>query len=154
MYLIHQTGATDEDVVRQRYKKIGIRARVNAFFKDMAEIYRNSDLVISRAGATTLAELGVMGLPAFLIPYPYAADGHQKTNALYYQNGGAASMFEESSLSGDVLAGEINAVLEDSDRLAMMAANMQQMGTPQATDNIINECLQIMKMDTPEATVN
>ncbi|OGR08306.1 MAG: undecaprenyldiphospho-muramoylpentapeptide beta-N-acetylglucosaminyltransferase, partial [Deltaproteobacteria bacterium RIFOXYD12_FULL_50_9] len=80
--VIHQTGADDESWVRERYERMGICAEVAAFFNDMPRIYQEADLIVSRAGATTLAEIAVVGVAALLIPYPFAADDHQKMNAL------------------------------------------------------------------------
>jgi UDP-N-acetylglucosamine--N-acetylmuramyl-(pentapeptide) pyrophosphoryl-undecaprenol N-acetylglucosamine transferase len=142
--VIHQTGRADEEKVRSRYKQIGLKSEVSAFFSDMAGLYSKADLVISRAGATTLAELSVMGLPALLIPYPYAADDHQKINALYYQDGGAARMCIENELTGAKLAGEIRDLLNNRDLLNRMSDNMKSMGKPEATDTIINECLTLI----------
>ena len=142
--VIHQTGKADEEDVRSRYKKIGFQAQVRAFFQDMAELYTIADLVISRAGATTLAELAVMGLPALLIPYPYAADDHQRTNGLYYEDGGAARMFLENELSGEILAGEIKNLLNNPELLSQMSDNMRSMGKPEATDCIIDACLALI----------
>lgn len=142
---IHQTGKNDMDNVKERYRELGIQAQVKDFFDDMASIYSQADLVISRAGATTLAELSVMGLPALLIPYPYAADNHQRTNGLYYQEGGAARMFLEHELSGPKLATEIVSCMEKPDHLAVMAENMRRMSRPDATGHIIDECLALMQ---------
>ncbi|MDX1775974.1 MAG: undecaprenyldiphospho-muramoylpentapeptide beta-N-acetylglucosaminyltransferase, partial [Desulfobulbales bacterium] len=72
--IIHQTGEHDEETVRQRYAELGINAQVSAFFEDMAGVYSRADLVVSRAGATTLAELTVLSKPVILVPFPYAAD--------------------------------------------------------------------------------
>jgi len=142
--VIHQTGIADEEEVRSRYAQMGLAAEVGAFFQNMAAQYSRADLVISRAGATTLAELSVMGLPALLIPYPYAADDHQRINALYYQQGGGAMMFPEHELSGDVLAREVGTLLDDPERLQEMSVNMKELGKPEATENIINECLALL----------
>ena len=141
---IHQTGTTDEDEVRARYQRIGVRAEANAFFQDMAEVYGRADLVVSRAGATTLAELAVMGLPALLIPYPYAADDHQKTNAMYYQDGGAVRMFPEDELTGLKLAREISSFMNNQEQLLEMSGNMKNMGKPEATDTIIHACMSMI----------
>lgn len=138
---IHQTGKNDLDRVQSGYRELGLEAEVSDFFRDMADIYGRADMVISRAGATTLAELSVMGLPALLIPYPYAADNHQRTNGLYYQDGGGAQVFLEHELSGSKLATEIVSCLENRDRLVKMAENMRKMGRPDATERIIDECL-------------
>ena len=142
--VIHQTGKADEEEVCSRYKECGVQAEVKAFFQDMADLYSRADLVISRAGATTLAELSVMGLPALLIPYPHAADDHQRTNALYYEDGGAARMFPENELSGEILSGEISGLLKKPELLNRMSSNMKSMGKSEATDCIIDECLMLI----------
>ncbi len=145
VYCIHQTGKADLDEVKSHYAQLGIRAEVDAFFQDMAGLYRRADLVISRAGATTLAELAVMGLPALLIPYPYAADDHQKTNARYYQAGGGARMLLEHELSGEKLAREITSVLHDPEEFHTMGEKMKNMGRPGATGIILAECLRLIE---------
>jgi UDP-N-acetylglucosamine--N-acetylmuramyl-(pentapeptide) pyrophosphoryl-undecaprenol N-acetylglucosamine transferase len=79
--LVHQTGAADKDQVQAAYRKAGIDAEVKAFFNDMASRYDRADLVICRAGATTVAELTALGKAALFIPFPHAADNHQEINA-------------------------------------------------------------------------
>ena len=96
--LIHQTGTADQEQLTNGYKQLGIDAEVTAFIRNMAEVYSRADLVVSRAGATTLAELAVMGLPALLIPYPYAADDHQVTNGEYYVKRNGCRMLRECGL--------------------------------------------------------
>ena len=78
--IIHQTGRDDERAVEQAYRELELDYRVAAFITDMAEVYREADIIVSRAGATTLAEIGVVGKAAILIPYPFAADNHQEKN--------------------------------------------------------------------------
>jgi UDP-N-acetylglucosamine--N-acetylmuramyl-(pentapeptide) pyrophosphoryl-undecaprenol N-acetylglucosamine transferase len=80
-FFIHQTGANDEEEVKNAYRKEGIAGTVKAFFNDMGQQYSNADLIICRAGATTVAELTAIGKGALLIPYPFAADDHQVLNA-------------------------------------------------------------------------
>ena len=143
--IIHQTGVNDEEAMRKGYEEIGVRAEVAAFFVDMADLYTRADLVVSRAGATTLAELAVMGLPAVLIPFPYAADDHQTTNAGYYVKGGGARMLRERKLSGRKLAEGIDAILQDRPRLRKMAAAMRSMGRPEATDRILDVCARLIE---------
>ena len=142
--LVHQTGAADEDRVRGGYAAAGIQAEVAPFFRDMASLYRRADLVVARAGATTLAELSVMGLPALLIPYPYAADDHQAKNGQYYVEGGGARMYRESELDADVLASTITDLLRDPGELHSMAARMKKMGRPDATRRILDDCLELI----------
>lgn len=103
-FFIHQTGTNDAGIVRQAYEKNGLDAEVKSFFNDMGTQYTRADLVICRAGATTIAELSVMGLPALFIPLPNAADNHQVLNARYVVESGGAEMIEEKDISGRILA--------------------------------------------------
>jgi UDP-N-acetylglucosamine--N-acetylmuramyl-(pentapeptide) pyrophosphoryl-undecaprenol N-acetylglucosamine transferase len=93
--------------VRRKYAELGINARVQAFFSDMAEIYSQADLVVSRAGATTLAELTVFHKPVILVPFPFAADNHQEINGHYLVEAGGGLMFRQSDLDGKKLGMEI-----------------------------------------------
>lgn len=141
---IHQTGKADVDEVRSRYRTMGAEAEVCDFFHDMAQHYGRAGLALSRAGATTLAELSVMSVPALLIPYPYAADDHQRNNALYYERAGAARMLPEQELDGERLTEEIRKLMEDPDTLGRMSAAMRKMARPDAAERIIDACLQLI----------
>ena len=143
LQLIHQTGATDQEMVTQCYQRLGIEAEVVPFIRGMAQVYSRADLVVSRAGATTLAELAVMGLPSLLIPYPYAADNHQVTNGEYYKKSGGCLVLEESGLTGEILARTISEHLHNREELHTMAASMKTMAMPDATNRIVAECLRL-----------
>ncbi|OGR00282.1 MAG: undecaprenyldiphospho-muramoylpentapeptide beta-N-acetylglucosaminyltransferase [Deltaproteobacteria bacterium RIFOXYD12_FULL_55_16] len=140
----HQTGSKDEAWVRKAYAEAGVAAQVSSFISDMAAAYREADLVVSRAGATTLAELAVLGLPAILIPFPYAADDHQTTNAAFLARGGAALMFQEQDLDGAKLRGEILGLLNDTPRLRNMAARMKEYARLEATTAIVEKSLELL----------
>ncbi len=140
----HQTGSSDEEWVRKAYAATGVTAQVSAFIGDMASAYRDADLVVSRAGATTLAELAVLGKPAILIPFPYAADDHQTTNAAFLAQGGAALMFQERDLDAPKLRGEILGLLNDAPRLHSMAAKMKQFARPEATAAIVDKSIELL----------
>ncbi|QQG65350.1 undecaprenyldiphospho-muramoylpentapeptide beta-N-acetylglucosaminyltransferase [Desulfobulbus oligotrophicus] len=142
--LIHQTGSVDEERVANWYAQLGTMAEVTAFIRDMAAVYTRADLVVSRAGATTLAELAVMGLPALLIPYPYAADDHQVTNGEYYAKANGCRVLRESGLTGEILAATIREHLQNREELHTMAANMKTMAIPDATDRIVDECVRLV----------
>jgi UDP-N-acetylglucosamine--N-acetylmuramyl-(pentapeptide) pyrophosphoryl-undecaprenol N-acetylglucosamine transferase len=142
--LIHQTGAADEEMVRSAYARAGIKATVAAFFTDMAEVYGKSDVLISRAGATTLAELSVLGKPVLLIPYPFAADDHQYENGRYYGESGGAVVLVERELTGRKLAESLAEILRIPGRLQEMGLAMRSMGRPDATDRIVDCCLETM----------
>lgn len=142
---IHQTGRADLEEVRAQYERVGIKAEVQDFFADMAVVYGRADLVVSRAGATTLAELAVMGLPAILLPYPFAADNHQQGNGAYYVHGGAAKMFPEQEMDGEKLAGEILHLVQNPETLHRMSAGMKELARPDAAERIIAECLALIE---------
>jgi len=142
--IIHQTGVADEDWVKSVYEQAGIKATVAAFFTNMAEAYAGSDLLISRAGATTLAELAVLGKPAVLIPYPFAADDHQDKNAYYYAENGGALVLVERELTARKLAETLAELVSNPDRLQEMAKAMRAKGRPDATERIVESCLEVM----------
>ena len=139
--VIHQSGKTDENEVRARYEQANLRAEVSAFIQDMAAAYESADFVISRAGATTLAELAIMGLPALLVPYPFAADNHQAKNGSYYARKGGCVVFEEHALSAEKMAEHLESLLHNPSYLQEMATGMRTMGEPQATEQLIKACL-------------
>ncbi|MFC1843492.1 undecaprenyldiphospho-muramoylpentapeptide beta-N-acetylglucosaminyltransferase [Thermodesulfobacteriota bacterium] len=144
-FIIHQTGGHDEDQVRRKYQELGLKARVQAFYTNMAEIYSQADLVISRAGATTLAELTVFHKPVILVPYPFAADNHQEINGQYLVEAGAGLMFRQAELTGEKLGMEIKRVLADKKLLAEMAENSGKVAKPGATETIVNECMKLLQ---------
>jgi len=142
--VIHQTGTVDEEMVEQWYERLGVEAEVVPFIHDMARAYAGASLAVSRAGATTLAELAIMGVPALLIPYPYAADDHQTTNGAWYAAGRGCLVLPESGLTGEILAQAIRQHLQNPEELHTMAANMKAMATPDASGRIVDECLAIV----------
>ncbi|MFC1524046.1 undecaprenyldiphospho-muramoylpentapeptide beta-N-acetylglucosaminyltransferase [Thermodesulfobacteriota bacterium] len=144
--VIHQTGPRDKQWVRETYKKAQVDADVRGFFDDMAEVYARADLVISRAGATTLAEIKVFGLPSILIPYPFAADGHQEKNALCLVEAGAARMYSEKDLTARMLGENIAELSRNQLKREEMGAYSKAQAQPEATENIVDECLDLMKI--------
>ncbi|MCW5205846.1 undecaprenyldiphospho-muramoylpentapeptide beta-N-acetylglucosaminyltransferase [Desulfobulbus sp. F5] len=143
--LIHQTGAADAEQVRAGYAAADIEAEVAPFIKDMAAVYAQADLAVARAGATSLAELAVMGLPALLIPYPHAADDHQAANASYYVAGGGARMYREEELNAGRLAAAIMVLAGNANELAQMGAAMRQVAVPDAAERILADCMELIE---------
>jgi len=139
--VVHQTGLQDEEWARGRYREMGINAEVGAFFDDMATLYGQAGLVVSRAGATTLAEMSVFGRAAILIPYPFAADDHQATNAQYLVEGGGALMYRENEVDEEGLARDIVALMNDAGRRGDMAQRTRQLAQPRATEKIVDALL-------------
>lgn len=142
--VVHQTGEAELESVRSRYAAHGIETDVRAFIDDMATAYADADLVICRAGATTLAELTALGKPAILVPYPFAADDHQRKNAESLVKRGAAIMILDRELSADALAQAIRTLREDRPRLAKMAAAAHALGRPQAAERVVDVCLELV----------
>jgi UDP-N-acetylglucosamine--N-acetylmuramyl-(pentapeptide) pyrophosphoryl-undecaprenol N-acetylglucosamine transferase len=144
IHIVHQTGAKDQDRVADAYEKAGIDAEVKAFFHDMASRYSQADLVVCRAGATTVAELTALGKPALFIPYPFAADNHQEHNARALVDHGAAQMVPERQLSGAELARRLDALADAPDLLAAMASRSRMLGKPDAARTIVDDCYQLV----------
>lgn len=152
--IIHQSGPQGAEMVGIGYEKHGIQAEVAGFFTDMAKIYSRADLVISRAGATTLAELAVLGMPVLLIPFPFAADDHQTKNAQIFVRGGGAKIFAEHGLDGKQLAAEINTILTLPEQMAEMGDKMRKMGKADATGKIVDICQELAGKAPLQETVN
>ncbi len=135
--LIHQTGAEDEARVRSAYGELGAAADVRAFIVDMGAAYAAADLVICRAGATTVAELAALGLPAILVPYPHAADDHQRANAESLVRAGAARVVLDKEATGERLAAEVRALLAEPETLEEMGRRLKQFARPDAAERVL-----------------
>jgi UDP-N-acetylglucosamine--N-acetylmuramyl-(pentapeptide) pyrophosphoryl-undecaprenol N-acetylglucosamine transferase len=138
--LIHQTGTADVEWVREGYRTAMVEAEVHPFIHDMARAYARADLVVCRAGATTLAELAMLGKPAILVPYPFAADDHQRANAEVLVRRGAARMVLDGDLSDESLAQHIGELAGARDRLQAMAACARALAVPEATARVVEVC--------------
>ncbi len=145
MQLIHQTGPADLEWVQRRYAEGGVDAEVHPFVHDMGDAYGRADLVICRAGASTLAELTALGKPSILIPYPYAADDHQRANAEILVRHGAAEMILDAQLTGAVLAERVLALAADRARLRAMGAAASALAVPDAAQRVVAVCRQVVE---------
>jgi UDP-N-acetylglucosamine--N-acetylmuramyl-(pentapeptide) pyrophosphoryl-undecaprenol N-acetylglucosamine transferase len=146
--LVHQTGEADCAEVAQAYAQAGLQAEVHPFLHDMADRYRWADLVLCRAGASTLAELTTCGKPAILVPYPYAAADHQRHNAMALQRQGAAQVILDADLTGARLYEVLEPLLWKPELLRQQAAQSRRLGRPQAADAIVTVCLQLLRRAT------
>lgn len=138
--IIHQSGAEDAAALAAAYRKCGFDARVEPFIDDMLSVYGGAHLIISRAGAATLAEIAWCGRAAILIPYPYAANNHQEKNARVFVDRGAALMLGSKELNGQRLAQAILDCEQHRDRLAQMEAQVRTLAQPQAAQMIVDSC--------------
>jgi UDP-N-acetylglucosamine--N-acetylmuramyl-(pentapeptide) pyrophosphoryl-undecaprenol N-acetylglucosamine transferase len=134
--ITHQTGERDLDLVRDAYQRAGLDARVEAFLYEMDREMKQADLVVSRAGATTLSELAAAGRPAVLVPLPTATDDHQRRNAETVARAGGAVVLDERGLTGERMATELLALAGDAARRQEMGARARRLARPDAAARI------------------
>ncbi len=145
--VIHQTGEADLPSTKAVYGTLPFEAEVLPFVERMDEVYARADLVICRAGATTVAELTAFGKAAILVPYPYAAYDHQRWNAQALKEAGAAEVILDQELSGEKLAGQIRALFLDRERLEAMGKAARRLGRPEAASRIVDECYKLLETE-------
>ncbi len=143
--LVHQTGEADCAEVTEAYAQAGLQAAVQPGLHDMAARYHWADLVLCRSGASTLAELTTCGKPAILVPYPYAADDHQRHNAMAMQRQGAAQVILDAELTGARLYEMLEPLLSMPELLLQQATYSRGLGRPQAADAIVTTCLHLLR---------
>src|SRR6266478_4410513 len=136
--LTHQTGERDVEMVRAGYRAAGIPADVEPFFYDMGRQLGNADLIVCRAGATTLAEVAAAGKAAILIPLPTATDDHQRRNAEALAAAGAADVLLQHDAMGSVLAKRILSLAGDKAARQRMATAARALARPDAAKVIVD----------------
>lgn len=142
---LHQTGESDYEYVKESYRRWGFKGAVVPFIYQMAEAYAVADMVISRAGATTLAELTAIGKPAIFIPYPHAAGAHQEFNASKLTEMKAARMILDRQLNGEVLAQNIRDMADNEKLRIEMAANSRAVGRTDAGQKIVDIAMSLIR---------
>lgn len=142
--VVHQTGTADTLEVAEAYKRRGFVASVEPFIENMVVPYRESRLVICRAGATTISELTACGRASILIPYPFAANNHQEINARCLVKKGAARMILDRNLSGGTLAGAIRCLFDEPAEIEAMERASVRLGKPDAAKRIVDECYRVV----------
>jgi UDP-N-acetylglucosamine--N-acetylmuramyl-(pentapeptide) pyrophosphoryl-undecaprenol N-acetylglucosamine transferase len=135
--IIHQTGEAELEPVRGAYQQAGVSSEVLAFMQDMPARFAQADLLICRSGASTVAEVAAAGKPAIFVPFPQAADDHQRRNAEAFVSRGAAAMIPQSELTPQRLADEVAALLNHPERLLAMGANARALAREHALDEIV-----------------
>jgi len=144
IHVLHQTGQRQLEDVKKAYEQSGIQAEVKAFIVEMAQAYADADLIICRAGATSLAEITAAGKAAILIPYPWAANDHQLKNAQALEAEGAAAVIPERELSGSKLFGVVEDLLRDEKKLKRMEENSLKISKIDAAATIVDACMHLM----------
>lgn len=145
--LIHQTGSNDEGWVKEAYARTKLAHEVTAFLTDMARVYGETDLVVSRAGASTIAELMATRTPSLLVPYPFAADDHQRVNAEFIAAAGGAEVISNADL-GAKIADRILHYESKRGELESMRKKLEQGQRLPATESILRECLKLHVSNT------
>ena len=136
--VVHQSGRQHLDVLRANYAAAGVEADVRDYIEDMAAAYRDCDFAICRAGAMTVAELACAGVPAILVPFPFAVDDHQTGNAAFLSDAGAAWLIQQKDLTAEKLAALLGSL--DRAALAVMSAKARALAKPDATQQVADIC--------------
>ncbi len=139
--VLHQTGKKHFESVRQMYAQAGVEADIKPFLDDMAIQYAKADLVICRAGALTIAELAAAGVASMLIPYPFAVDDHQTSNARFLSEQGAAVLLAQRELNAETMAQLLREM--NREKLQVMAQAARKMAKPEATQAVANVCREL-----------
>lgn len=141
--VIHQSGVKHEDVLKTNYEKAGVAVDARAFIDDMASMYAWADFVICRSGALTVAEVSAVGLGSLMVPFPYAVDDHQTTNAAYLAEAGAALLVQQKELSVEKLAAILSGL--NREQCLAMAKKARALGKPEATANVAAVCREVAR---------
>jgi UDP-N-acetylglucosamine--N-acetylmuramyl-(pentapeptide) pyrophosphoryl-undecaprenol N-acetylglucosamine transferase len=152
IHILHQTGERDYNDALAAYTSLGESAQVFRFIEDMPAAFARADLVVCRSGASTVAEITAAGKPAIFVPFPRAADDHQRVNAEALARVGAAVVVEESKLEGVWLAETIAALLGDPPRLAAVSAAARELAHPNAAREIAEMAARVAGIDGTEET--
>lgn len=158
LQVIHQTGAAGFHEVKTRYESVGIHAtdegmiidgqlRVVPYLYDMPVVLAAADIVISRAGALSLAEITARGLPSILVPYPHAAGDHQTFNARALVVAGAAQMIDDKELTGERLLATLLPLVENAEQRRKMAAAAKALGRPDAAEALVQLIVELGKKE-------
>ncbi|MBA4422181.1 MAG: undecaprenyldiphospho-muramoylpentapeptide beta-N-acetylglucosaminyltransferase [Syntrophus sp. (in: bacteria)] len=142
---IHQTGESDRETVADAYRTRGFTAEVSPFIMNMAAAYREADLLLCRAGATSIAEITAGGKASILIPFPFAVNDHQTRNAETLSRAGAAEMIAEKDLNGSLLATLIERFYRNPEAIRNMGASAAKLGNPNAAKDIVDACLALLE---------
>ncbi|MBI5237173.1 MAG: undecaprenyldiphospho-muramoylpentapeptide beta-N-acetylglucosaminyltransferase [Deltaproteobacteria bacterium] len=142
--VVHQTGEEGYEAVKAAYRRKDLKVELFKFIDDMAGAYNSADLVVCRAGATSIAEITALGLASILIPYPFAADDHQTVNARCLSEHGASVMIRQDKLTGSALADTIRKLYKNPRELKEIRERVKMFGKPMASEMITDNFLKIL----------
>ena len=142
--VIHQCGHVWQDTTQRRYSELGIEANIVGYIDDITEAYKDSDIVICRAGAMTISEIAVVGIASVLIPFPHAVGDHQTKNAQFMAERGAARWIPQEQFSSETLAEILNELFEDRSKILAIGQAAKSIACLDATDQVANYCMEVM----------
>lgn len=145
--IVHQTGDDGFDSVAAAYRRKNLKVEQYKFIDDMSAAYNSADLVVCRAGATSIAEITALGIPSILIPYPFASDDHQTVNAKCLGDAGAALVIRQDKLTGSALAEAIKRLYGNPQELKKMRESSRRLGKPGAAEMIADNFLKILRKE-------
>lgn len=145
--VIHQTGDDGFNSVEAAYKRKRLKVDLYKFIDNMADAYSSADLVVCRAGATSIAEITAFGLASILVPYPFAADDHQEVNARSLSDAGAAVVIRQDKLTGRSLADAVRRLYEAKEEFKALSSRSKALGRPGAASVIAENFLKVLKPD-------
>ncbi|MGB2696282.1 MAG: undecaprenyldiphospho-muramoylpentapeptide beta-N-acetylglucosaminyltransferase [Candidatus Zixiibacteriota bacterium] len=145
LQILWQTGRKDYQMIKDQMDKSLIPSAVFPFIQDMGDAYSVSDLIVSRSGALSLAEIISCKKPSLLIPYPYAANDHQRRNAEYLTKKGTSEMILEKDLDGESLARSVIDLLNNKNRLNSMRDACESLFQPRSTELLVDEMMDLLK---------
>jgi UDP-N-acetylglucosamine--N-acetylmuramyl-(pentapeptide) pyrophosphoryl-undecaprenol N-acetylglucosamine transferase len=136
--ITHQTGESDLEMVKAGYAEAGFEADVRPFINEMAKAFERSDVLICRAGATTAAEVAAAGKAAIFVPFPFAADDHQRKNAEAFERAGAARMIVQTELTPERLAKELSRLIEHPEEIDRMEEASRKLGRVDSAERTVD----------------
>jgi UDP-N-acetylglucosamine--N-acetylmuramyl-(pentapeptide) pyrophosphoryl-undecaprenol N-acetylglucosamine transferase len=142
-YVTHQSGKAHLESLEKEYRQAGVEANLVDFIEDMAGQYARADLVICRAGAMTVSELAAAGVASVLVPFPFAVDDHQTSNAKYLSEHGAGVLIDQASFTPDRLTTLLRSL--DRPALLLMAEKARKLAKPLATQAVADACVAIAR---------
>jgi UDP-N-acetylglucosamine--N-acetylmuramyl-(pentapeptide) pyrophosphoryl-undecaprenol N-acetylglucosamine transferase len=140
LQVIHLAGVKDYDILNKRYRDLNTKAKLFTFLKEMQYAYSAADLVISRAGATTVAELMSFRLPAIIVPYPFAYK-HQLGNALVLERMGSAVIINDNELDADILRRTLLDFINNPGEISLMRSHYDGVRGPDANTLLVEAAL-------------
>jgi UDP-N-acetylglucosamine--N-acetylmuramyl-(pentapeptide) pyrophosphoryl-undecaprenol N-acetylglucosamine transferase len=143
--ITHQTGEADFEKVKRAYDEHGFTTvDVKPFIKDMARQFERADVVLSRSGATTVAEIAAAGKAAIFVPFPFATDDHQRKNAEAFQRNGAGRMILQAELTPQRLANEISELISSPEQITRMEEASRKLGRPDAAARAVDVAMTLV----------